>query len=122
MSYDSPNFNVRAEQFAGEAGGGATTEYAKFRRFQKMRVKAAHVVVTVAGTSTAHGFDLYHGTTSVATFALGTSAAGVALSNSTIDFDVASLAQVSVKSLADVVGKAHVMYEFHNAPDGVVSD
>ncbi|MGH2362043.1 MAG: hypothetical protein ACRDGM_16075 [bacterium] len=122
MAYDSPNYTVRNEQFAGEAGGGATTEYTKFRRFQKMRVKAAHAVVTVAGTATGHGFDIYHGTTSKGTLPLlGTSAAGVAVSNTALDFDVASLEQVSVKSLADVVGKAHIIFEFENTQDGVVS-
>lgn len=122
MAYDSANYTVRNEQFAGEAGGAGTTEYTKFRRFQKMRVKAAHAVVTVAGTATAHGFDIFHGTTSVGTFpVLGTSAAGVMVSNTAIDFDVASLAQVSVKSLADVVGKAHIIFEYENTSDGAVS-
>jgi hypothetical protein len=121
MAYDSANYTVRNEQFAGEAGGTATTEYVKFRRFQKMRMKAAHAVVTVAGTTTAHGFDVYHGTTSKGSITLGTSAAGALASNATIDFDVASVEQVSVKSLADATGKAHIIYEFENAPDGVVS-
>jgi hypothetical protein len=121
MSYDSPQYTMREEEFAGEAGGGATTEYTKFRRFQKMRMKAVHAVVTVAGTSTAHGLDIYNGTTSVGTLLLGTSAAGSIVDNTTVDFDVASGGQVSVKSLADVVGKAHVIYEFENTPDGVVS-
>ncbi|MGH8761157.1 MAG: hypothetical protein ACREVZ_04720 [Burkholderiales bacterium] len=122
MSYDSPNYTVRNEQFSGEAGGGATTEYMRFRRFQKMRIKAVHAVVTVAGTTTGHGFDIYHGTTSKGTLpVLGTSAAGVTASNATIDFDVASLEQVSVKSLADATGKAHIVYEYENTQDGVVS-
>lgn len=121
MAYDSPQYTVRHESFAGEAGGGATTEYTKFRRFQKMRMKAVHALVTVAGTSTAHGLDIYHGTTSVGTLALGTSAAGVIVSNTDVDFDVASGVQVSVKSLADVVGKAHVIFEFANHADSVVS-
>lgn len=122
MPYDSPNYTIRNEQFAGEAGGAATTEYAKFRRFQKMRLRAVHAVVTVAGTATAHGFDIFHGTTSVGALpVLGTSAAGVKVKNDAIDFDVASLDQVSVKSLADIVGKAHIIYEFENTPDGAVS-
>lgn len=91
MAYDSPNYNIRNEQFSGESGGGATTEYMRFRRFQKMRVKAVHAVVTVAGTTTGHGFDIYHGTTSKGTLpVLGTSAAGVAVSNTSIDFEVPS--------------------------------
>ena len=118
--YDSPNHTVRNEHFAGEAGGGATTEYVKFRRFQKARVKAVHAVVTVAGTNAGHGFDIYNGTTSVATISLGTSAAG-ASAKLTVDFDVAALGQISVKTLVDATGKAHVIYESENLPDGVVS-
>jgi hypothetical protein len=120
MSYDSPNFAVRNEHLAGEAGGAATTEYAKFRHFQKMRVKAVHSYVTVAGTTTDHAFNLFHGTTSVGAFAHGTATAGSLLTAQT-DIDVASGVQLSVKSLADAVGKAHIIYEFENAPDGVVS-
>lgn len=121
MAYDSPGYTVRNEQWAGEAGGGATTEYDKFRRFQKMRVKAYHAVVSVAGTTTGHGFDLYHGTTSKGSIVLGTSAAGVTGSDAAVDFDVASLEQVSVKSLADATGKAWIIYEYENLHDGVVS-
>lgn len=121
MAYDSPGYTVRNEHFAGEAGGGATTEYLKFRRFQKCRVKAVHAVVTVAGTNAGHGLDIYNGTASVGTISLGTSAAGVTASNSTVDFDVASLGQISVKTLVDATGKAHVLYEFENVHDGVVS-
>jgi hypothetical protein len=121
MAYDSPNFTVRNEAFAGEAGGGATTEYTKFRRFQKMRLRAVHAVVTVVGTTTGHGLDIYHGTTSKGTMLLGTSAAGSLVSNTTVDFDVASTEQLSVKTLADAAGKAHVIFEFENTPDGVVS-
>ena len=118
--YDSAQYNFREEQFGGEAGGGATTEYCKFRRFQKTRIKAVHAYVTTAGTATDHGFNLFHGTTSVAAFAAGTSTAGSLLTAQT-DIDVATGVQVSVKSLADVVGKAHIIYEYENAPDGVVS-
>ena len=120
MAYDSVNALVRNEWFAGEAGGGATTEYLKFRRFQKMRVKAVHAVITVAGTNAGHGLDIYSGTTSVATIALGTAAAGgTGIANT--DFDVAALGVISVKTLVDATGKAHVIYEFENVHDGVVS-
>ena len=121
MAYDSANYTIRNEQFAGEAGGGATTEYLKFRRFQKTRVKAVHAVVTVAGTNAGHGLDIYNGTASVGTISLGTAAAGVSASNSAVDFDVASLGQISVKTLVNATGKAHVIYEFENTSDGAVS-
>jgi len=76
MTYADPNATVRREYFAGEAGGGATTEYGKFRSFQKARLKKVHAVVTVAGTATTHKLDVYHGTTSISSISLSTAAAG----------------------------------------------
>jgi len=112
MGYDSPNAQFTREYFAGEAGGAGTTEYCKFRSFQKGRVTAVHFAVTTAGTATAHKFDIYHGTTSIGSTTLGTNTAGYTVSNTTIDEAVASLDQVSVKSGADIVGKAHVIFEY----------
>lgn len=121
MSYDNPNNTVRREHHAGEAGGGATTEYGKFNSFQKMKLKKVHAVVTTAGTAAGHGFGVYHGTTSIGAIALSTSAAGVTASSGALDTTVASMAQVSVKSLADVVGKAHIVYEYEVLPEAVQS-
>lgn len=115
--YDHPNILVRREHFGGEAGGAATTEYCKFRHFQAMKLKAAHAVVTVAGTSTAHAFDVYHGTSSVGSISLGTSTAGGTASSATLDEVCASLDQVSVKSVADATGKAHIIFEYHADTD-----
>lgn len=121
-NYTDPTVTVRREHCAGtEAGGGATTEYAKFRSFQKMRLKKVHAAVTVAGTNAGHGFDVYSGTTSVGTIALGTSAANATASSALLDLTVTSLAQVSVKSLADATGKAQVVYEFEVMADSVQS-
>lgn len=121
MSYDSPNFTTRFEHFAGEAGGEATTEYAKFRRFQALQLKKVHAVVTTAGTTTGHKLDVYHGTTSVASIALSTSTTGEAASTDFLDLRVESLEALSVKTGADAAGKAHVIFEFENEPDATVS-
>lgn len=126
MAYDDPDFTTRKEYFAGEAGGGATTEYSKFRVFQKARLKKVHASVTTAGTATGHGFDVYRGTTSVGTIALSTTAAAgatgaISASSAALDLELASGQQVSVKSLADVVGKAHIIYEYETLPDAVQS-
>ena len=121
MSYDDPDFSIRREHFAGEAGGAATTEYAKFRVFQASRLKKVHVAATVAGTATVHGFDVYHGTTSIGTIALSTSTAGSLGHSALLDRTLASMDQISVKSLADAAGKAHVLYEFEVTPDAVQS-
>ncbi|THF55920.1 hypothetical protein [Pseudothauera rhizosphaerae] len=119
MSYDDPNFQIRRERYAGEAGGSATTEYGKFRSFQKIRLKAVHAVVTVAGTATTHKLDILHGTTSIGAIALSTSTAGVKSSSTTLDRSVGSLEAISVKSGADATGKADVIYEYEVLPDAV---
>lgn len=121
MAYDDPDYQIRREQFAGEAGGAATTEYTKFRAFQATRLKKVHAAVTVAGTTTAHGFDVYHGTTSIGTIALGTSTAGSQGHSALLDRSVNSLEQVSVKSLADAAGKAHIVFEYEVTADAVQS-
>jgi len=119
MSYDDPNTTVQREQFGGEAGGGATTAYAKFRNYQKGKLRNVHFVVTTAGTSTAHGFDVYVGTSSVGSVSLGTNTAGYSASAGALNSAFASLDELSVKSLADVVGKADVVYEYDYDWDAV---
>ena len=126
MAYDSPNFSVRREQFAGEAGGAATTEYNKFRAFQASRLKAVHAYITVAGTIAGHGFNVFHGTTSVGAITLSTnttqaSQLGNADYNVVLNRTLAPGDQISVKSLADASGKAHIVYEFEVTPDAVVT-
>lgn len=126
MRYDSPNCTVRREAFGGEAGGAATTEYAKYRFFQKAKLKAVHFVRTTAGTATAHGFNIFRGTASVGAVALNTttaaaSAGGEIASATGLDLTIAAGQQLSVKSLADAVGKAHVIYEYEVLPDAVES-
>lgn len=127
MPYDSANFVVRREQFAGEAGGAATTEYVKFRSFQASRLKQVHAYVTTAGTTTGHGFNVFKGTTSVGTIPLSTNTAAASQVNVTrhgsgvLDLTLAAGDQISVKSLADAAGKAHIVYEFEVTPDAVQS-
>lgn len=120
MGYSDPNFTVRREAEAITAAG-ATTEGAKFRSFQAMRLKKVHAAVITAGTSTAHGLDVYHGTTSIGSISLGTSAAGAVAHSALLDRAVGAMEQVSVKSLADVVGVAHVVYEFEVTPNAVAT-
>lgn len=124
MQYDDPDTQVRREYFAGNAGGGATTEYCKFRSFQKARLKAVHACVTVAGTTTTHGFSVFRGTTSVGTILLGTgtavgAAGGISASSGTLNLEIAAGQQISVKSLADADGKADIIYEYEVLHDAV---
>lgn len=120
MGYSDPNFTLRRE-VDRITTAGATTEGAKFRSFQAMRLKKVHVAVITAGTATTHGYDVYHGTTSIGTIALSTSVAGVTASSALLDRTVGSLTQVSVKSLADATGVGHIVYEFEVTPDAVAS-
>lgn len=117
--YSDPNSTLRRENFAGEAGGAATTEYGKFRSFQKAKLKAVHAIVTTQGTAAGHKLDVYHGTTSVGTIALGTSAAGTIAHSATLNRELASMDQVSVKTGADAAGKAAVVYEYEVLHDAV---
>lgn len=117
-SYSDPNAAVRREADRITVAG-ATTEGAKFRSFQALKLKKVHAAVITAGTAVGHGYDVYHGTTSVGAIALGTSAAGVKASSATLNLSVASMAQMSVKSLADAVGVAHIVYEYEVQPEAV---
>ena len=120
MGYSDPNFTVRREHFAGEAGGAATTTYGKFRAFQKLKLKKVHAVATVAGTATTHKLDVFHGTTSVGTIALSTGAAETTKASSAVlNLVVAPLEEISVKSGADATGKAAVVYEYEIVHDAV---
>jgi len=122
MSYDSPDYLIRREQSMAPTTAGATTEGAKFRSFQAMKLKKVHAAVITAGTHADHGYDVYvNGTTSVGTISLGTAAAKALASSALLDLNVATMDQVSVKSLADVVGVAQIVYEFEVRPDAVES-
>lgn len=121
MGYNDPNFTVRRENFAGEAGGAATTTYCKFRAFQKARLKSVQAAVTTAGTATTHKLDVYHGTTSIGSISLGTSTAGSLANSGVLNETLASMDQVSVKTGADTVGKAEVVFEFEVLQDAVQS-
>lgn len=111
MAYDSPNHTTRREaNFITVAG--ATTEGAKFMRFQALKLKAVHFSVVTAGTDAAHGYNIFNGTTSIAAVVLGTGAAGSVVHSATLNATIPTMGQVSVKSLADVVGVADVVYEY----------
>lgn len=119
-SYSEGNSSVRREA-AFITTAGATTEGAKFRSFQKMKLVKVHAAVITAGTATTMGFDVYHGTTSIGTIALSTSTAGVTASSALLNRAVGSLEQVSVKSLADATGVGHIVYEYQVDHDSTQS-
>lgn len=113
VGYDAPDRTIEREKHI-EAGGAATTAYGKFRSLFAAKLTRVKAWVTTQGTAVGHGFDVYVGTTSVGTIPLGTSAAETAVE---VALNVAAPAgsQVSVKSLADIVGKADVTIEYRRA-------
>lgn len=117
-SYSSANATVRREQYAESAAGNAA-ESCKFRTFQKARLKAAHVVVMVAGTSVGHLVTLKHGTTSIGAVTLSTSAAGVSTSITDLNRDLAALDQISLTNGTDATGRVQVVYEYEVMHDAV---
>lgn len=123
FSYDHPNYVTHREWYAGEAGGAGATEYGRWHPFQKAKLEAVHFVVTTAGTAAGHKFDVQIGTASVGSVTLGTSAAGETSSVTSLSAEsVSSLAKVTVKSGADTVGKALVIYEWLADPSGAASE
>ncbi len=120
MGYADPNFTVRRESCHLTAAG-ATTEGAKFRQFQQFRLKKVHAAVITAGTATTHGYDVYHGTTSIGTIALSTSVAGSVAHSGLLNETIPTMEQISVKSHADAAGVAHIVYEYEILPDAVAT-
>lgn len=122
MAYDSPDYIIRREYTATPASAGATTESNKFRSFQAIRLKKVHAAVITAGTATTHGYNVFHGTTSIGAIALSTSTAGSVASSGLFNRAIPSLEQLSVKSLADATGIAQIVYEFEVTPDAVETE
>ncbi len=124
MAYDHPTYLTRVGEVMGEAGGAATTQYAKFVAFTGMLAWSAQLTVTTAGTATAHLFSVLKisgtATSTLATSTLGTNTAGfttnVALSTAAGGVTLLQGDIVSVVSGADVVGKAAVAFEVSPAP------
>jgi hypothetical protein len=118
MAYDSPEFHTRRTA-CYETAAGASAVGAKFASFQKLRLKAVHTIVTVAGTSAGAGNSLIikNGTTALATFTLGTTTAGAAQSATGLNSDVTSLTQLTATNGTDATGKNLVIYEYETHPD-----
>ena len=117
-SYYHPNKTVTREHFI-DATAGATTAYGQRRNFQSMLLKAAHATVVTAGTVTTHGYDIYNGTTSIASIVLGTNTAGVTVDSTVLNAVIAANDTMEVRSLADATGAAHVVLEYAPATASV---
>jgi len=120
LRYDHANNLIRREHYIS-ATAGATTEFGKIRNFQAMKLKAVHATVITAGTATAHGYDVYSGTTSVGTVTLSTNTAGVQVSAVLSNAAVAAQDTMHVKSLADATGAADIVLEYETDKAAVVT-
>jgi hypothetical protein len=121
MAYDDANATVRREYCTGSVGAGNAVSVGHFLHFQKCKLKAIHGRVTVAGTSDApgHKFDVYIGSSSVATFGFGTSTVGVS-SSVTLGSSLTALNDgVYLKTGTDATGKAVFTYEYEVDHDAV---
>lgn len=125
-SYSDADAAIRREFYAQEAGGAAATTYSKFRAFRRSKLKNVYAIVTTAGTVVGHKFDVLNGTTSVGSIAVGTAAVGsvvtaVPQSVGGLDLIIDGPNQMSVKSGADTVGKADIVYEYQVLHDGTTT-
>lgn len=118
--YDDPDFQVRRE-FPHITVAGATTDSGKFRSFQAFRLKKVHAGVITAGTTTAHGYDIYHGTTSIGAVLLGTTTVNGFASSALLNREVGSMEQVNLRSRADATGVVQAVYEYEILPSAVQS-
>jgi len=120
MSYDHASYIARQSAGLGEAGGAATTQYAKFAAFTALQAFSAQMTVTTPGTAAGHGFQVVKisGTT---TTALGTQTIGTATAGSTFNLLLTNVAGgvsmlqgdiLAAISLADATGKAAIAYEY----------
>ena len=97
-----------------QAGGDAAEGHADPGPSEQL-----HAWDTVAGTAAGHKLDIYHGTASIGSIALGTAAADTVAHSDTLNEVCESMEQVSVKTGADIAGKAHVVYEYEVLHDAV---
>lgn len=124
MDYQHAAYIARLPGAGGEAGGAATTQYAKFAAFTAMQAFSAQLTVSTAGTAAGHLFSILKisgtATSTLATTTLGTAAAGtttnVLLTNVAGGVALAQGDILSAVSGADTVGKAVVGYELGILP------
>lgn len=120
MRYDHPTYISNREHCVGEVGGAATTVYGKYHQYTGFKLKAVHFRVTTAGTAAGHKLDVFQGTTSIASAALGTNTAGYTTSV-LVGSNYTSLQALEVKTGTDATGKAVVSYEYEHTPGATVT-
>lgn len=121
--YTDPAYQARQQvNFPDEAGGGATTTYSRWVAMAAGKIRNVALAATVIGTTTAHGFDIMVGTTSIGAISLGTSAVGSTATSGDLNYAVSAGQVVSLKSKADTAGKALGSLEWHFTPGAQFND
>ena len=124
--YDHPNYTVHRE-LAGQVEAAASS-YVHFQFFQKVRLRAVHGIVLVAGTATATPADaslevsLYGpaGTTSIANFAVLTNTA-MHLFHATVTQTIAANNGLRFAKALGATMMAGVYCEYEVLPDALQS-
>jgi len=126
--YDYPGYNIRFG-VGGDAGGAATTAYAKFAAFTTMIAYSASLNVAVVGTAGTSTWQFQQvntsGTTTLALFTLATGTVGkgsnVALSTATGGISLAQNDMLQLLSGGDVAAKLAVGWELGLAQNASVT-
>lgn len=120
--YTDPAYRARHNIPLAEAGGAATTVYGRVMAMGAGKIRNVGVWATVAGTTTAHGFDIVVGTTSIGSVTLSTNAALSSATTGDLAYAVTAGQIIGLKSKADATGKAMASIEFEFTPGAQFND
>ena len=122
MAYDHPAYVTRHSMHIKLPATAASTSVAKFLAFTTMKIKSVNAIVGIAGTHTAAGWDLANGTTSVAGFTAGTTAALGVLTEASFNATLNSGGYLDIKTKADSATLAgDIMIEYEIVPGANVT-
>jgi hypothetical protein len=100
-SYDDPAYRARYSSALNLPAVAASVSAGKFLAFAAMKIKSITGIVNIAGTATAAAYNIYNGTSSIGAFAVGTNAAGSALTDILPDATLAEGGYLDFKTAAD---------------------
>jgi hypothetical protein len=100
MAYDDASHGEETID-AGIQTGAASATINKFYRYRATVLKAVHAVIVTAGTNASAKFDIYNGTTSVGTLAVGTNTAGSVVTATAINASVPAGSFIELKGAAN---------------------
>lgn len=101
MAYDAPDYLIRREIHVPNLTGAASASLKKFHMFQAAKLKAVHGTIITAGTNAAAAFDIYAGTTSVGSLAIGTNTAGSLVTSGAINAAIPQNGFIEIKGAAN---------------------